>query len=139
MRTAFKLEKIIKKQCAQKTRSDYTSLQNTGVQQSFTQQFKLNMQSMSIPRNIDEQLLDFNFAIRNAAQDNIPKQVTRKNRPWISSMTLALIDERNVYRQMNDCVNEKRIGKLIKAQVRLDRQGWLNIILENRNWNAIKQ
>ena len=88
---------------------------------------------MSRPRNIDERLLDINGCMRDAAQESIPRQTLKKQRPWISSTTLALLEERNLYRANNDVINEKLTAALIRRQVRDDRQSWLNAMLEDGN------
>ena len=81
--------------------------------------FKAYMEQASPPRNIDEQLLDINSALRNTTYDYIPPIIHNKQRPWISSTTLSLIEERNIYRRANDVEGEKCLSKLLFQQEEL--------------------
>ena len=93
---------------------DYIVLKQDDVKAQFVDNFKASMQRSSIPRNIDERLLDINAAMRNATQECIPLVIQHKQRPWISSSTLTLIEERNAYRRSNDTNGEKLVSKRMK-------------------------
>ena len=53
---------------------DYTALQQATIREQFVDRFKYNMISCSIARNIDEQLLDVNFSLRQAADEILPQK-----------------------------------------------------------------
>ncbi len=89
-------------------------------------------------RNIDEELLDINSSIRQATQATLPTKPATQHKPWISKLTLQMIDERTYYRAIGDTSKEKLQDKQIKRQVQIDRQEWLDALLQDGNWNAVK-
>jgi len=89
-------------------------------------------------KNMNEYLLDINCSLCESIQNIIPKKAIQKRKPWISSASLALIAERNMYRELNDLAQEKLMSKKIKKQISKDRQRWLDDILEDGNCKAIK-
>ena len=72
-------------------------------------------------------------------QKLIPKIEIKKEKPWITQHIILLIEERKQYRKANDFSKEKQISNMIKKQVRLDRQKWLNDILQSGTWDAINK
>ena len=121
-----------------KIQFDYTSLREEMIRRDLVHSFKMHQRKMSPPRNIDEELLDINSSIRTAINDHLPTKPRIAKKPWISNTTLELIERRNQFRQQNDSTNDREISKQIKKQVRLDRQNWLNELLDNGNWRAVK-
>ena len=133
MQGPIQLEKQPRRQKCNAVKLDYSALQQAEVRESFTEQFRMHMGKMSIPRNADEALLDINGSIRQAAKDTLPQKPIHQKKPWISGKTLAMIEERNDYRVKNDGTNERRLNRLIKQQVKLDRYQWLDNLLEDGN------
>ena len=116
---------------------DYSVLQNSEYQQYFVDQFKIQHSKCSTTQNINEILLNINSCIHSAAVSSIPIKQYEKKCPWISSYTLTLIEEHDMHRRNQDAKKEKRIGKIIKTQVKLDKEAYLNSLLEKGEWTSI--
>ena len=95
-------------------------LQQPDIQEAFVEQFKTTMARASMARNIDEELLDINSSIRQAAQATLPTKPATQHKPWISKLTLQMIGERNFYRAIGERSKEKLDGKQIKRQVQIE-------------------
>ena len=88
--------------------------------------------------NINEKMLKFNDAIHYAIEETIPSKERIKRRPWISDATLQMIEQRLQFRIKLDYIKEQEMNKAIKRQVKIDGQIWLDKLLEDGNWSAMK-
>ena len=70
-----------------------------------------------------------------------PSCLSRKyipKRPWISAITLDLMEKRDAARLHNDFAEECDLAKQIKQQVKRDKSAWLDNAIKNGDWKAIK-
>ena len=107
MKECFQLEKGKPRQKHQMR--DYSTLQELNIAVNFQQRFQHHMTTISHPRNIDEEMMDINSAMQAATWEVIPVKVAHKAKPWISSITLSMIDERNLKRQRGDIEGERAL------------------------------
>ena len=127
------------KQQHRSQRRDYKSLQSKEVCSNFTGDFIAKMQHCPYEENINMLMMRMNDAIHFAKQKNIPAIEVMPKKPWISMTTLRLIEERIYYRSENDAIMEKALSHRIKKQAKLDREEWLNTMLAEGNWSALKK
>ena len=97
------------------------------------------MTDTSTARNIDEQLLDINMCIHFSMIACIPSSGIIKKKPWISPVTLELLERKQAYRVQNNFEMEKSTHKLIKKQVKKDRSCWLDEMISTGGWKDIKR
>ena len=71
------------------------------------------------------------------AENTLPHRPRKPNQPWISQITMTLIDERTAARMRNDLVEERRLHKEIRKQAKSDRTGWLESLLAEGRWHEI--
>ena len=81
--------------------------------------------------------MDINSAMQTITREIMSIKTTYKAKPWISSTTLSLIEERNLQRVNGNITEEKQLSKLIKKQVRLDRDYWLETLINDGDWSSI--
>ena len=120
-------------------RLDYDALLDTTIANNFVSAFEITMNNMSDARNMNELLMDLNSAIRTAANTQIPVVPPSKNKPWISNEALDLIQQRSAQRILGNYELEKMIHKRLRSQIKIDRQKWLDDILDNGSWAQIKK
>ena len=66
----------------------------------------------------------------------LPKQIRSAKRPWISSKTLRLLDERDNARRIHDF---SLLSRDIKRQIKYDRSTWLNDRVADNDWSALRE
>ena len=84
---------------------------------------------------VDESLRD---EFDDAANSILSTKQYSSHKPWISSLSLSLVDIRNAARTSGDHAEEIALSKQIKRQVRVDRGKWLDELIAKGDWNAIK-
>ena len=62
----------------------------------------------------------------------------RPKRPWVSIRTLELIDEWNKVRQRGLNHEQTELNKRIRPSAQNDRTEWLNKLMSDGSWDAIK-
>ena len=136
---AIQLEKdsISKRKHAPST-MDFESLSDPCIREHFNEHFKMKYRACSNARNINEDLLDINSSIHAAADIAIPKRAFKKKRAWISSTTLALIEERQKCREQNEDADEKNMSKMVKRPLEIDKESYLNGLLEHGGWQSVE-
>ena len=134
----IRLEKH-RKNNLQSFRPDFSLLKNIDYRRHFTETFKDAMTDTSTARNIDEQLLDINMCIHFSMIACIPSSGIIKKKPWISPVTLELLERKQAYRVQNNFEMEKSTHKLIKKQVKKDRSCWLDEMISTGGWKDIKR
>ena len=92
------------------------------------------MNNMSDARNMNELLMDLNSAIRTVANTQILVVPPSKNELWISNEALDLIQQRSAQRILGNYELGKMIHKRIRSQVKIDKQKWLDDILDDGSW-----
>jgi len=73
-----------------------------------------------------------------ATDKALPERFAKPNRPWISDATLRLIDERDEARRAGDWRWESLANWNVKASAKADRRAWLDELVEDGNWRAVK-
>ena len=74
-----------------------------------------------------------------AAKEILPTIPVQRKRPWISTRTLHLIEERN--QERTDGANTdtvKRLNKQIQLSARADRKHWLDEAITQNGWQAVR-
>ena len=93
------------------------------------------MFNIDIVDDMDRVLIE---AFNHAAGAILPRQVFEKRRPWISSLILELLRQRDVARRTGDHYLERDLSKQTKRQVKRDREQWLDEGLARRDWKMLK-
>ena len=88
---------------------------------------------------IEDKYTAINHVLHEAASKQEIPSKSIPLRPWISSHTLRLIDERNEARLAKNFTREEFTNKLIKLQARVDRREFLLRMLDDGNWDEIKK
>jgi len=73
-----------------------------------------------------------------AADEALPERTAQAHRPWISDTTLGFIDERDEARRASDWRWEMKVNKNVKASAKADRRAWLDALVEDGSWHAVK-
>ena len=74
----------------------------------------------------------------DSASDHVPLLSATPRRPWISSRTLFLIEQRNEARVRNSREDVQALNKQVQISARADRKRWLDEAIENGGWQAVR-
>ena len=137
--------KVEKTRRAQKTeRPDVASLRDKPVAALFAKRFAEKGRAL-LPTRPDSDagspqvLSEVVQEAFGAAAATLPSYRSVPAKPWISSRTLALLDERDAARLARQWTREKELTKWIKGSARRDRSSWLDAQLENGDWKPIRR
>ena len=78
-------------------------------------------------------------AFKTAEAETLTKRTVKPRKPWISSMTLVLIEQRQICRQSGNRDEEAQLNKQVRASVKRDRTRWLEAMLETGDWKEIRK
>ena len=73
------------------------------------------------------------------AQQVLPTTAAVASKPWISSSTLRLIDERNAAQAVGDRPAVSRLSSRVRASAKQDRRNWLDALVESGEWSRVRQ
>ena len=122
-------------------RVDWTQLRDPQVARAFAIEFvEARERTDADSENpSDNQWKAFAECAQLAAGHILPKRSVSRNRPWIQSRTLALIEERNAARHTGDYYTEMELNKKIRQSAKSDRRDWLNRMLIEKDWTAVRR
>ena len=69
----------------------------------------------------------------------VPVESTKVNKPWISSRTLDLLNQRREARVNGNWNVEKQLQKEVKKSAKKDRSNWLEDLASSGDWKSIKK
>ena len=78
-------------------------------------------------------------AFQHASAASLPSRQFRAHKPWISQITLELIEQRALACSNNEHGTEMALSRKIKHQAKLDRARWLDSKIANSEWSAIRK
>ena len=78
-------------------------------------------------------------AFDSAAGHALPQPSAQRRRPWISSQTLDLIEDRCRARREHDLDQEKALTAYIRRSVKTDRAEWLERKLASADWSEVRK
>ena len=117
-------------------RMDYQALRDPDFAKWFSQQVVSEFQQFPADYcDVDTFCQRLQNTLCNTATSNLPKSQIWAKRPWISENTLALIDRRYIIRSNGDWQQEKKLSRLIKNNVKHDREIWLQHLANTRESN----
>jgi len=121
-----------------KARKDRSALLESGYRQEFAQTFHQGIvQNSAESATLSERWVVAQMAMKNA-EEILPSPVRKANRAWISEETLDLIDQRTAARLKQDSALELSLHKEIRKKAKEDRTNWLDKLLAEGRWSAIK-
>ena len=88
--------------------------------------------------DIEELSACFSKVAQAAVAATVPETKATPKRPWISSGTLDLIQQRNMSRTRADRASEVELNKQIARSAKKDREEWLRAVASSGSWNAVK-
>ena len=100
---------------------------------SFSEARQQEMQSL------DEVAETISRAFDVAANTVLPVKELVAHRPWISSSTLDLIEQRNRARAYGQHVSECELNRRIRGSARKDRKDWLMERLSTGSWSEVRK
>jgi hypothetical protein len=72
------------------------------------------------------------------AEQLIPFEAKKPNKPWITAATLGLIADRSAARARCDNAAQKLLHRAVRNSVRTDRSSWLNAAIADGTWASIR-
>ena len=114
------------------------SLQDGGCKEEFSEAFCQEIRTIGGERNADVMWETTKKAL-HAAEQRLPDRKRLPNRPWISEMTMRLIDKRADARGRNDPEEERRLHKEIRLWAKRDRTVWMEKMLADGSWHQLKK
>ena len=73
-----------------------------------------------------------------AASEQLPCEIRKPNKPWISARTILLISQRAAARASNDCELAKRLHKAVRKSAKNDRGSWLDSLVADGSWDGVR-
>ena len=87
--------------------------------------------------NLDSHANRIKDAMENAASILQPAgRVSR--RPWISAVTLGLLNQRDDAQRQGNLAEQQKLNKRIKASVQKDKRDWLDSELAEGHWKVVR-
>ena len=122
-------------------RLDVSALSDTRTAKYFATRFDALMEQVSVGVSPDVNLVHARIvdSFHGDADVCLPSQVLKPTRPWISSRTLSLLTDRNNARSNGNFTEERRLSKSVKSAVAQDRSAWLNNLVADGDWSAIRR
>ena len=113
---------------------DWKALQRNAFRNS-----ALEMDLPSSDSPLDTQWDNSKDAMHQIAAKVLPKASMDAKRPWVSELTLQLLEEKLVARREGNWTNEKALRTRVKAAVRRDKRAWLEKMIDTGGWDAVKK
>ena len=125
-----------KKTTVTNMKKDLNALKNTDMRAAFR-----SFVWSELEEGIDEGIINDSCsalceAMRNTADILLQSSKASATKPWISTHTLRLIDERNKKGPHSD--EGRVLKKAVKDAAKEDRRIWLNKLIENGDWDSLK-
>ena len=115
-------------------------MRDTRNAQKFANQFEALLGTCpSQSQDVNIVCSSINNAFAAAEEAVLPRVLTHRSKPWISDVTLALIDQRRHAAIAGDLEQEMSLRKAVKKPARTDRRIWLVNLASSGSWVATKK
>ena len=121
----------------QENKADLLMLKQPYLRQRFCQEF-LSKAGEALQSTSPDVVAGAVQGAMHVAAEYLPSRSLSPHRPWITSATLELIEDRNFARQRGHYEDERKLHKLIRQSAKKDRKAWLDNVLENADWAAVR-
>ena len=119
-------------------RLDWGVLRDPGIRSKFADEVAGRLQ-ISEHLSLDDRWKHFCTTVRDASEKYLPLRSARANKPWISTDTLAILDQRRAARVSQDWPLEMELRKQTKKAASRDRAQWLERLVAKGDWDSVKQ
>ena len=116
---------------------DRSVLKDTAVARAFASKFSEKLHDASRHGTPDMMGGLIDTAFKHAEKDCLPIRKAKKQKPWISTLTLDLIEQRATARVNHDFATELSLQKQIKQSARSDRRNWLEQLAGSNDWRSL--
>jgi len=131
---------VPKADCLRTARFDATALRSQPVAQRFAQKFRQHMDHHNVSsQRLDSRSQDLTNAFLTAAEETLPSRNIVPKRPWISTSTLQMIEDRRHMRENGATAEaERAMTRSIRRSAKQDREQWLTDMAGSRDWSDIR-
>ncbi|CAF3402770.1 unnamed protein product [Rotaria sp. Silwood1] len=111
-------------------RLNIQQLNDQTTKTSYQKHLENNLNNIQTTKNIDDHALQIEKAIKEALQASIPTQKATSKKPWISTQTLELADEKRKAKQVKHISIQlnnkyKHLCNEVKKAARKDKDKWI--------------
>ena len=117
---------------------DASQLVDKDVSRAFCTNFREKVLQETQMQSLNDRASGIEVAMHAAAADTLYAG-SQKKRPWISSTTLALIQQRELVRAMGDRDGELLLNRQIRKAAKQNRREWLESMLAGGSWSAVRR
>jgi len=119
-------------------RYDWKSLQSEPIAKKYVDGFINNFGKKHICHSLQNKATTIAQCMMDSASDHVPLLSATPHRPWISSRTLFLIEQRNAARAQGNREDIKDLNKQVQVAARADKKHWLDEAIEHGGWQTVR-